>query len=81
MRPLLPRNAFMGRDAGWCLRANRWGEWAGVRRFFAVVSRLGDRDVAIRLLRSRVHSHEAVVLLHDRVQSLEHSDLNDGNGA
>ncbi|WP_334178087.1 phosphatase PAP2 family protein [Pseudoxanthomonas sp.] len=32
----------MGRDAGWCLRANRWGEWSGVRRFFALVSRLGD---------------------------------------
>ncbi|KAF1710682.1 phosphatase PAP2 family protein [Pseudoxanthomonas kalamensis DSM 18571] len=29
-------------DAGWCLRANRWGEWRAVRRFFAVVSRLGD---------------------------------------
>jgi len=42
MRPLLPRNALMGRDAGWCLRANRWGEWSGVRRFFAAVSRLGD---------------------------------------
>ena len=42
MRPLLPRNAFMGRDTGWCLRANRWGEWSGVRRFFAIISRLGD---------------------------------------
>jgi len=42
MRPLLPRNTLMGRDAGWCLRANRWGEWSGVRRFFAIVSRLGD---------------------------------------
>lgn len=42
MRPLLPRNALMGRDTGWCLRANRWGEWSGVRRFFAIVSRLGD---------------------------------------
>ena len=42
MRPLPPRNAFMGRDTGWCLRANRWGEWSGVRRFFAIVSRLGD---------------------------------------
>ncbi|MFT3762180.1 MAG: phosphatase PAP2 family protein [Pseudoxanthomonas sp.] len=30
------------RDAGWCLRANRWGEGLGVRRFFAAVSRLGD---------------------------------------
>lgn len=38
----LPRNVLRGRDAGWCLRANRWGQWSGVRRFFAVVSRLGD---------------------------------------
>ncbi len=30
------------RDAGWCLRANRWGRWQAIRRFFAVVSRLGD---------------------------------------
>lgn len=42
MRTSLPRNAFLGRDAGWCLRANRWGQWSGVRRFFAVISRLGD---------------------------------------
>ena len=42
MRPSPPRNAFIGQDAGWCLRANRWGEWRGVRHFFAVVSRLGD---------------------------------------
>ena len=42
MRTSLPRNALRGRDAGWCLRANRWGEWQGVRRFFAVISRLGD---------------------------------------
>jgi len=42
MRPLPLRNVFLGRDTGWCLRANRWGEWSGVRRFFAIVSRLGD---------------------------------------
>ncbi|MFT4257538.1 MAG: phosphatase PAP2 family protein [Pseudoxanthomonas sp.] len=30
------------RDTGWCLRANRWGEGTGVRRFFAIISRLGD---------------------------------------
>ena len=42
MRPPLPREMIQGRDAGWCLRANRWGEWRGVRHFFAVVSRLGD---------------------------------------
>nr|WP_211368033.1 phosphatase PAP2 family protein [Pseudoxanthomonas sangjuensis] len=30
------------RDAGWCLRANRWGAWRGVRGFFAAISRLGD---------------------------------------
>ncbi|HYM86331.1 MAG TPA: phosphatase PAP2 family protein [Pseudoxanthomonas sp.] len=29
-------------DAGWCLRANRLGEWNAIRRFFAVISRLGD---------------------------------------
>jgi undecaprenyl-diphosphatase len=52
MQPLPPRNALLGRnllgqnisgqDKGWCLRANRWGEWSGLRRFFAVISRLGD---------------------------------------
>ncbi|MEP6907367.1 MAG: phosphatase PAP2 family protein [Pseudoxanthomonas sp.] len=42
MRPLLPRDAMQGRDTGWCLRANRWGQWNGIRRFFAVISRLGD---------------------------------------
>ena len=42
MRPSPPRNAFIGQDAGWCLRANRWGQWNGVRRFFATISRLGD---------------------------------------
>lgn len=31
-----------GRDAGWCLRVNRWGQWQWIRRFFAAVSRLGD---------------------------------------
>ena len=30
------------REAGWCLRANRWARRDAVRRFFAVVSRLGD---------------------------------------
>jgi undecaprenyl-diphosphatase len=52
MQPLPPRNALLGRnmlgqnisgqDRGWCLRANRWGEWSGLRRFFAIISRLGD---------------------------------------
>lgn len=42
MRILQPRNHWRGRDAGWCLRANRLGQWQGVRRFFAIVSRLGD---------------------------------------
>ena len=31
-----------GRDAGWCLRANRWGHSTSIRRFFGAVSRLGD---------------------------------------
>ena len=30
------------RDRGWCVRANRWGARNAVRRYFAVVSRLGD---------------------------------------
>ena len=42
MRPLLRRDLTHGRDTGWCLRANRWGQWNGVRRFFATISRLGD---------------------------------------
>ena len=42
MRLLPPRDLSRGRDAGWCLRANRWGEWNAVRHFFAVISRLGD---------------------------------------
>lgn len=43
MSALQPRNRMiLERDAGWCLRANRWGEGLGVRRFFAAISRLGD---------------------------------------
>lgn len=42
MRPLLLRKPMRLHDAGWCLRANRWGEGTGVRRFFASISRLGD---------------------------------------
>ncbi len=42
MRLSQPRNPMLARDAGWCLRANRWGHWRGLRRYFAVVSRLGD---------------------------------------
>ena len=42
MRPLPSRELFRGRDSGWCLRANHWGEWRSIRCFFAVVSRLGD---------------------------------------
>lgn len=30
------------RDAGWCLRANRYGTYRAIRGYFAVVSRLGD---------------------------------------
>ena len=33
---------FMLHDAGWCLRTNRWCARAGVLRYFAAVSRLGD---------------------------------------
>ena len=42
MRPLPLRKPMHLRDAGWCLRANRWGEGNGIRRFFALISRLGD---------------------------------------
>lgn len=30
------------RDRGWCVRANRWGARGAVRRYFSIVSRLGD---------------------------------------
>lgn len=40
--PAKGRNFFAHRDLGWCLVANRWGEANRVRRFFAVISRLGD---------------------------------------
>ncbi|MGH8027648.1 MAG: phosphatase PAP2 family protein [Pseudoxanthomonas sp.] len=42
MRPLPLRKPIQLHDAGWCLRANRWGEGTGIRRFFAAISRLGD---------------------------------------
>ena len=29
-------------DSAWCLKANHWCEHGAVRRFFAIVSRLGD---------------------------------------
>ena len=37
-----PRESMPARENEWCVRANRWGEWDGLRRFFAIVSRLGD---------------------------------------
>ena len=37
-----PLDRMLASDAGWCLRANRIGARSGVRRMFAVVSRLGD---------------------------------------
>lgn len=39
--PPLPER-FALHDAGWCLRTNRWCARAGVLRYFAAVSRLGD---------------------------------------
>ena len=39
-QPLPERIAL--HDAGWCLRTNRWCARAGVLRYFALVSRLGD---------------------------------------
>ncbi len=42
MRPLPLLDPVRFRDAGWCLRANRWGTGTVVRRFFAGISHLGD---------------------------------------
>lgn len=39
--PPLPERLVL-HDAGWCLRTNRWCARAGVLRYFAAVSRLGD---------------------------------------
>lgn len=39
--PPLPERLSL-HDAGWCLRTNRWCARAGVLRYFAAVSRLGD---------------------------------------
>lgn len=36
------RKRFSAGDAGWCLRANRWGAWSNTRAYFAAISRLGD---------------------------------------
>ncbi len=37
-----PLDRIRASDTGWCLRANRIGARSGVRRTFAVASRLGD---------------------------------------
>ncbi|MEO6104456.1 MAG: phosphatase PAP2 family protein [Pseudoxanthomonas sp.] len=42
MRTLPSRELLRGRERSWCLRANHWGEWKSIRRFFAIISRLGD---------------------------------------
>jgi len=42
MRPLPLRKPIQLHDVGWCLRANRWGQGNAIRRFFALISRLGD---------------------------------------
>src|SRR3546814_7034129 len=42
MHALPPRNRMLASDAGWCLRVNRIGARSGMRRAFAIVSRLGD---------------------------------------
>jgi undecaprenyl-diphosphatase len=39
--PPLPERLSL-HDVGWCLRTNRWCARAGVLRYFAAVSRLGD---------------------------------------
>lgn len=40
-RPTLYKR-LSANDAGWCLRANRWGARVSPRWYFAAVSRLGD---------------------------------------
>jgi undecaprenyl-diphosphatase len=42
MKPMQWRHHLGRRDAGWCLRANRWCSRGRARPFFAVISRLGD---------------------------------------
>src|SRR3546814_467154 len=42
MHALPPCNRMLASDAGWCLRVNRIGARSGMRRAFAIVSRLGD---------------------------------------
>ena len=42
MRSLSPRERWLLAEAHWCLRANRTCVHRGVRRYFAIVSRLGD---------------------------------------
>src|SRR3546814_15298362 len=42
MHALPPRNRMLASDAGWCLRVNRIGARSGMRRPFALLSRLGD---------------------------------------
>ncbi len=37
-----PPSRLLRHDTGWCLRANRACAYAGIRRYFATVSRLGD---------------------------------------
>lgn len=41
-RPRSPLPDWTARDAGWCLRTNRWCERSPVFAVFACVSRLGD---------------------------------------
>src|SRR3546814_13078395 len=42
MHALPPLNRMLASDAGWGLRVNRIGARSGMRRAFAIVSRLGD---------------------------------------
>lgn len=42
MKPMQWRRQLGQRDAGWCLRANRWCSRGRARPFFTMTSRLGD---------------------------------------
>lgn len=46
---LLPRQ-ISGPELNWCLRMNRWADVDAIRRFFAVISRLGDGPMWLLLV-------------------------------
>lgn len=62
MKPVHWRHALGRRDAGWCLRANRWCSRGRARPFFAEVSRLGDGAAWYALM--------GLLLVFDGIQGL-----------